>query len=118
MLDYKNKKVLVIGVGASGIAAARLLRSIGADVRCTDLNPKNIGSHKFGVEILDGKRDTQRLVDWCELLLITSSAIVNNTFDGIREEVASQGKHLIIFGVTGAGVSELLGLERICPFGH
>ena len=38
MLDYKNKKVLVIGVGVSGIAAARLLRSIGADVRCTDLN--------------------------------------------------------------------------------
>ena len=80
--------------------------------------PGNVGSHKFGVEIWHGKTDIQKLVDWCDLLLVTSSAIVNNTFDDIREKTVSQGKRLMVFGVTGAGVCALLGLERICPFGH
>ena len=111
-----------VKVGMMGYQPAileNLVDTLGTNnVRCTDLNPKNIDSHKFGIEIWDGKTDTQRLVDWCQLLLVTSSAIVNNTFDDIREEAISQGKHLIMFGVTGAGVSALLGLERICPLGH
>jgi len=47
-------------------------------------------------------------------LLATSSTIVNNTFDEIREKAISQGKRLIIFGVTGAGVSAIVGLEILC----
>lgn len=86
----------------------------GENVRCTDLNPKNIGSQKYGAEIWDGRTDTERLIRWCGVLLATSSTIVNNTFDGIQAEVTTQGKRLIIFGVTGVGVSTLLGLERVC----
>ncbi len=88
------------------------------NVRCSDLNPKNIGSHKFGIEIWDGKTGNRKLTRWCDLLLVTSSAIVNNTFDGIREEAISRGKRLVMFGVTGAGVSALRGLERVCFFAH
>lgn len=88
------------------------------NVRCTDLNPKNIGSYKFGIEIGDGATETLNLINWCDLLLVTSSAIANGTFDNIRKESVSAGKRLILFGITGAGVCTLTGLERICPFGH
>lgn len=111
-----------IKVGLVGFQPAileNLVQTFGAQsVRCSDLNPRNIASQKFGVEVWDGKTDTPKLVEWCQLLLITSSAIVNNTFDDIREKAVSQGKHVMVFGVTGAGVSAFLGLERICPLGH
>ncbi|MFC1965261.1 Rossmann-like domain-containing protein, partial [Chloroflexota bacterium] len=56
----------------------------------------------------------ERLINWCHILLATSSTIVNDTFDGIRAEADTKGKKLIVFGVTGAGVSVLLGIERLC----
>ncbi|MFC2070091.1 Rossmann-like domain-containing protein [Chloroflexota bacterium] len=96
-----------------------LVKVFGAEnVHCTDLNPKNIGSQKYGVEVWDGRTDTKRLISWCDILLATGSTIVNDTFDGIKAETAIQGKKLIIFGVTGAGVSALLGLERLCFQSH
>lgn len=111
-----------IKVGMVGYQPAileNLIRSFGVyNVRCSDLNPNNIGSLKFGSKIWDGRSENIKLIRWCDLLLATSSAIVNNTFDGIREEVISQGKQLIMFGVTGAGVSVLLGLDRVCFFAH
>jgi uncharacterized protein (DUF4213/DUF364 family) len=88
------------------------------NVRCTDLNPDNIGRRKYGAEIWDGGTDTGRLIEWCDLVLATSSSIVNNTFDEIRELAISHNKRLIIFGVTGAGVSALTGLEILCFRSH
>ena len=92
-----------IKVGLVGYQPAileHLIQSFGVDdVRCSDLNPNNIGSLKFGSQIYDGK-DSARLIEWCDLLLVTSSTLVNDTFDEIRNGASSQGKHLIIFGVT------------------
>lgn len=111
-----------IKIGLIGFQPAilqNLSQSFGIDnVRCTDLNPKNIGLYKSGVAIWDGKTETSRLINWCDLLLVTSSAIANGTFDDICQEAASAGKRLILFGVTGAGICALTGIEIICPFGH
>lgn len=118
-LLHRFSRIKVGLVGFQPALLENLIQSFGVhNIRCSDLNPKNIGSHKFGVEIWDGRTENIKLARWCDLLLVTSSAIANNTFDNIREEAASQGKHLIMFGVTGAGASALLGLERICPLGH
>ena len=108
----------VVKVGMIGLQPAildNLVRTFGADnIRCNDLNPNNIGSGKYGAEIWDGRTETGRLIDWSDLLLVTSSTIVNNTFDDIQAEAASRDKNLIIFGVTGAGISALLDLKRLC----
>ncbi len=115
----KFGRVKVGLVGYQPAILENLVNTFGEDnVRGTDLNPRNVSTHKFGVEIWGGGTETTRLINWCDLLLVTSSTIVNNTFDGIREEAVSQGKHLIVFGVTGAGVSALLGLERVCFRAH
>jgi hypothetical protein len=109
-------------IGLIGLQPAilqNLSQSFGAqNVRCTDLNPKNVDSNKFGVEIWNGATETSRLIGWCRLLLATSSSITNGTLDAIYQEATSSGKHLILFGITGAAVCALTGIERICLFGH
>ena len=115
----KFGKVKVGMVGYQPAILENMVSVFGADnVRCTDLNPKNIGSKKYGAEVWDGRTDTERLISWCDILLATSSTIVNDTFDGIKAETDAKGKNLIIYGVTGAGVSALLGLERLCFQSH
>jgi uncharacterized protein (DUF4213/DUF364 family) len=111
-----------VKLGLIGIQPAileNLVLTLGRDnVRCTDLNPDNIGAVKYGVQIWDGRTDTENLIKWCDILLVTSSSIVNGTFDEIRQIASSQGKRLIIFGVTGTGVAALTGLERLCFKAH
>jgi uncharacterized protein (DUF4213/DUF364 family) len=88
------------------------------NVRCTDLNPDNVGSMKHGIEIRDGSTETEKLINWCDLVLATGSTIVNNTFGKIREQAASQGKRLVLFGVTAAGAAALAGLVVLCFRSH
>jgi len=87
-------------------------------VRCTDLNPDNIGSEKYGVEIWNGRKDTGRLIEKSDIVLATASTVNNNTFDEIYKKAQRLGKRLIVFGVTGAGAAALLGLERLCFLPH
>ena len=111
----KYGKVKIGLVGLQPAILENLVKVFGAEnVHCTDLNPKNLGTRKFGAEIWDGRTNTERLITWCDVFLATSSTIVNDTFDGIKKEADAKGKRLIVFGVTGAGVSALLGLERLC----
>jgi len=116
--EFGRVKVGLLGFQPAMLA--HLTEHFGAEnVQCTDLNPKNVGSSRYGVWIQDGHTDTAGIIDWSQILLVTSSAIANGTFDEIYElAVGSQGKPLVAFGVTGAGVSALLGLRRICPFGR
>jgi hypothetical protein len=114
--DFGRVRIGLLGLQPAILA--HLSERFGAgDVRCTDLNPANIGSCKSGVAIEDARTDTGKVIDWCDLLLVTGSAIVNGTLDEIyAQAVASRRKPLLVFGVTGAGAAALLGLQRVCPF--
>lgn len=39
---YENKKVIVCGMARSGISAAKLLASVGADVTLQDMKPMDV----------------------------------------------------------------------------
>ena len=82
------------------------------------MNPKNIGSYKFGVEIWNGATQTEEIIDWGDVLLVTSSTLTNGSLDKILAQVEKNGKHIILFGITGAAVCALTGIERVCHFGH
>jgi uncharacterized protein (DUF4213/DUF364 family) len=113
MDDTGKRKIGLIGLQPAILD--HLVQAFGLDnVRCTDLNPSNVGSKKYGVEIWDARTDTKKLINWCDIVLVTASTINNNTFDRIKENANARGKRIIIFGVTGAGASALLGLERVC----
>ena len=113
--DFGRMRIGLVGFQPAMVA--HLAERFGAgNVRCTDLNPANIGSCKGGVSIEDGRTDTGNVVAWSDVLLVTGSAIVNGTFDDIYEAAACGGKGLVVFGVTGAATAALLGLKRVCPF--
>jgi uncharacterized protein (DUF4213/DUF364 family) len=113
--DFGRTRVGLVGFQPAMVA--HLAERFGAgNLRCTDLNPANIGSCKDGVGIEDGRTDTGSVVAWSEVLLVTGSAIVNGTFDDIYEAAACGEKALLVFGVTGSATAALLGLKRVCPF--
>lgn len=106
-------------IGYNPAIAERLVEAFGAErVRISDLNGDNVGERRFGVEIWDARDRTEDLIDASDVVVFTGTSLVNDTFDRIWRHVRARGKHYLVYGVTAAGVSELLGIERICPRGR
>ena len=80
-------------------------------LKITDLDEKNIGKKKFGVEI-QGPHYAQENINWCDLLVVTGSSVVNDT---MKQFIGT--KPVLFYGVTVAGPAYLLGLNRFCPLG-
>ncbi len=78
-------------------------------IRVVDLDEDNVGSYRYGVLIEDGKKSTEELLNWCDLILATGSTVVNGTIGQFIGE-----KPTIFYGTTIAGIAELMGLTRFC----
>jgi uncharacterized protein (DUF4213/DUF364 family) len=110
-------KVKVGFIGLNPAIAENLIETFGIEnVRITDLNKQNIHSFKFGVKVWDGNEMTEELVKQSDVILITGTTLVNGTFDHIMHCVQNYRKDYLIYGVTGAGICKLMGLNRICPY--
>lgn len=101
---YNHPKIAMVGL------QPRMVESLGKnfDLRVTDLDPKNIGTVKYGAEIQDPQKNTENL-DWCDIVVITGSTIVNNTLPAFLKN-----KPVIIYGVTVSGAAQILGLDNFC----
>jgi len=103
-------------VGLNPAIAESLVREFGPNaVRITDLNPKNIGATRFGVEVWDGRSRWQDLVDCSQTVLVTGTTLVNGTFDQLYRTTGKAGRSFVVYGVTAAAVCHLLGFPRLCP---
>jgi len=110
-------KVKVGFIGLNPAIAENLTETFGIEnVRITDLNKQNIHSSKFGVKVWDGNEMTEEVVKQSDVILITGTTFVNGTFEHIMLCVQNYRKDYLIYGVTGAGICKLLGLNRICPY--
>ena len=75
-MDLNSKKVIVIGAGISGFAAAKLAKKLGADVIMSDANEKVEEKHDLkplreaGIKIVLGKQ-TEELFEGAELVIIS-----------------------------------------------
>jgi len=104
-------------IGLNPAIAENLTETFGMEnVRISDLNKQNIHSFKYGVKIWDGNEMTEELINQSDVVLITGTTLVNGTFDHIMHCVQNYRKDYLIYGVTGAGICKLLGLNRICPY--
>jgi len=111
-------KVKVGLIGLNPAIAEMLVNAFSAEnVKITDLNRQNVNSVKYGVKIWDGKRMTEELIRQSDIILITGTTLVNGTFDHIMDYVEDYRKDYLLYGVTAAGISKLMGLNRICPYG-
>jgi len=110
-------KVKVGFIGLNPAIAENLIKTFGIEnVRITDLNKQNVNSFKYGVKVWDGNEMTEELIKESDVILITGTTFVNGTFDHITYCIRNYKKDYMIYGVTGAGICELMGLNRICPY--
>ncbi len=117
LYDRGVRRVALVGLNPA--IAEALSRTFGAEnVAITDLNPDNIGGSRFGVTIRDGASEQEAVIAQSDLLLVTGTTLVNGTLEGIRRIAREHDRPLVLYGVTCAGIAELFGLERICPYGH
>ncbi|MDP8205368.1 MAG: DUF364 domain-containing protein [Candidatus Electryonea clarkiae] len=106
-------------IGLNPAIAERLVDTFGNEnVRITDLYEANIGEIRFGVEIWDGSHRTEDLVKFSDLVLLTGTTLLNDSFDKILNLVKAYQKKYLVYGVTTAGVSELTEIPRLCPYGR
>ncbi|MCK4338297.1 MAG: hypothetical protein KAX11_10145, partial [Candidatus Aminicenantes bacterium] len=106
-------------VGFNPAIARKLVGAFGCgNVRIMDLSNDNIKSVKCGIRIEDGATASESLIRWADMVLITGTTLVNGTFDGLWNCAQEHGKNCLTYGITGAGVSSLTGIGRICPFGR
>ena len=111
------RKVRVGFIGLNPAIAENLTETFGMEnVRITDLNKQNIHSLKYRVKVWDGNEMTEELIKQSDVVLITGTTFVNGTLDPIIHCIRNYEKDYLIYGVTGAGICKLLGLNRICPY--
>ncbi len=115
----RHGRVRVGLVGLNPALAERLAETFGPDrVRITDLDERNRGSVRFGVEIWDGAARNPELIETSDVVILTGTTLVNGTFDDLWARIRRAGKIGIVYGVTAAGVAALAGFERLCPRGR
>lgn len=101
----ENTKILLVGLQPrflEALAQAHPLRVI-------DLDPKNIGTRRCGIEI-EAAEATDDAIAWCDGVLATGSTIVNGSilrFLGLDKQV-------VFFGVTISAAATVLGLDTYC----
>lgn len=107
--QYGNPKIAFIGLQPALIQA---LHDASFDMRVTDLNPDNIGQIRCGVRI-DNATLNAAHARWADIILSTGSVLVNDTYQELQ-----QGKPIIYYGVTAAGLAKLFNFSRICFYGR
>lgn len=106
---YGCPKIAFVGFQPAMIQA---LKNAAFDLRVTDLNPDNIGQIRCGVRIDAATLNVENAI-WADIVLSTGSVLVNDTYRELQ-----QGKPVIYYGVTAAGLAELFDFPRLCFCGH
>ncbi len=100
-----NPKILLIGYQPR--FAETLTENF--KTRIIDLDTKNIGRTINNVSIESEDR-TESAIKWADILFVTSSSFINGT----AEKFIVSDKKVIFYGVSGAGPTHLLDLNRYC----
>jgi hypothetical protein len=106
---YEQPKIAFIGLQPGLIQA---LADAAFDMRVTDLNPDNIGQIRCGVWVESAVQNVEN-ARWADIILSTGSVLVNDTYRELE-----QGKPIIYYGVTAAGLAKMFDLPRICFCGR
>jgi hypothetical protein len=101
----RNEKVALFGLQPRFLEQLTQL----GEVRCVDIDHGLIGTVHAAIPI-EPPEKTDELIEWADRILVTGSAVVNDTFG----RFVGTGKPMHVFGTTGAAVARVLGLRRYC----
>jgi hypothetical protein len=118
--DYLKTKHNPSKIGVAGYQPALISALCGIfnpdQIEVTDLNANNLEKVYQGIKIKDGMKDTESLINTCDLLLVTGSVFANDTAEPFYRAVL-EGKPLYFFGTTVSGIAKILNLPHLCPLG-
>ncbi|HIE11342.1 MAG TPA: hypothetical protein EYP62_06975 [Kiritimatiellae bacterium] len=110
-------KVGLVGLQPAFLEA--LATALGPErVRVTDLDPRNIGTLRQGIEVWDGQSRYGELAEWADLLVVTGSSVVSGSFAPLAAEIQRLKRRFVLYGVSAAAACRIFGLPRFCVFGH
>lgn len=107
-MEFKDKQILVLGAGVSGIAVAQILRELGAAVTLSDGKPQEQIRHNLdglrdrGVELALGRQDETLLAGVDCLVLSPGISIYSPLVQ------AAQARKITV-------MSEIEVAYRLCP---
>lgn len=112
LVNYIRKNYHQPRIAFFGLQPAMVEQLAGKfSLRVFDLDVNNIGQNKLGVTIENGDCDLEEVTNWCDILMVTGSTVVNATIDSFLKV----DKPVIYYGNTIAAVAAILGLKRFCP---
>jgi len=115
-LYEKHGKVKIGLIGLNPAIAEEMIYRFGnQNVIISDLYKNNIQNGE--INVLDGKTSTKYLVQNSDVIVLTGTTFVNDTFDAIFEVIQKAGKIFYVYGVTSAALCKIFNFERLCPYG-
>ena len=105
---FGNPRIAFVGF-QPGMIAALSKKFV---LRVVDLDVENIRKQFEGTLIEDASH-TQEIIDWSDIVLATGSTAVNDTIGNFIGD-----KPAVFYGISGAGIAFLNGLDRYCHCGH
>jgi len=105
--EYGNPKIALVGFQPR--MAEALAQNF--ELRITDMDERNVGENKYGV-VIQSTKHSQENIDWCDLLIVTGSTVVNDTMKDFMGK-----KPVLFYGVSVAGAAYLLDANNFCPLG-
>ncbi|MBC8384303.1 MAG: hypothetical protein H8E57_02155 [Candidatus Cloacimonetes bacterium] len=111
--EHGNARIGLIGLNPA--IADELINKFGnQNILISDLYKKNIQEGKFPV--LDGRDSTEYLIENSDVIVLTGTSFVNDTFESIYKIIRQLGKEFYIYGVTAAALCRIFGFQRLCPY--
>jgi hypothetical protein len=108
---FGDAKVLHIGYQPGHIKG---LAEAFEHVYVTDGNSENIGSQKFGVEIMPVCMN-EELIQKSDVVCITGSALINGSLFPLVECCKKHDVPFLVYGISAISAAHLLGYENFCP---
>jgi hypothetical protein len=103
-------------IGLHPAIAKALMTKFGPEnVRVCALDPKAMPAAELDPQVRAAKTGLDTVIRDSRVLVVTATTLVTGDFDEILEKIQELNKFYMLYGVTGAGVCQLLGLNRICP---
>lgn len=103
----------ILLVGYQPAIAEELVRHFNT-VYITDMSLRNVGKSIDRVCVLDHTRNND-LIREVDIVLATGSSLLNKTLWDLYETSSRFSKVFILYGVSAAGASKILGIKRYCP---
>jgi hypothetical protein len=113
--NREEQKIALVGLQPAFLKALAQSQKQGC-LRVLDLDAENVGQKRSGILIENGNCDTDAVLQWCDVALVTGSTMVNGTVNSLLEKLESYGCRYWFFGNSIAVAAALQKQPHYCQY--